>query len=180
MTDEAHTSEPGGLRTSDFELRPISDVALSLNVSRVRVRFYHMDPTSIFHGRVFELFEEARTEAFRRVGFEYRVVAEAGQAMIVTGVDAQFHQPVRFDDLLDIGVFVSLLSRVRITIEYEARRAGSAEIVLGGHTAFAFVDTVRGRPVPVPPSIVSAVHRYPGMLREQATRPRGRAGINDD
>ena len=46
---------------------------LPLNVSQVRLRMFHSDRiTAIYHGRIFDLFEEARTEAFRRCGFEYR------------------------------------------------------------------------------------------------------------
>ena len=136
------------------------------NVSRARVRMYHTDLTGIFHGRVFELFEEARTEAFRRLGFEYAVTEAQGVAMIVTHVDATFARPLRtVDEEVEVGVYISHLSRTRVTVEYELRRPGEDRPAVTGHTAFAFFDVARGRPVPVPAEIRAAIDRCPGMLR---------------
>ena len=130
---------------------------------------HHTDLSGIFHGRVFELFEDARTEVFRRLGFEYRTVIEAGQAMVALDVGATFSRPLRvIDDEIEIGVFVSLLTRVRITVEYELRRLGEDAAAVTGHTTFAFVDPGRSRPVAVPAGIHAAVAACPGMLRRRA------------
>ena len=140
---------------------------LPANVSLVRVRMYHTDLVGIFHGRVFELFEEARTEAFRRLGFEYAITEARGIAMVVTQVDATFLRPLRtVDEEVEVGVFISHLSRLRATVEYEVRRPGEDRPAVTGHTTFTFFDTARGRPVPVPSEVRDAIARCPGMLRE--------------
>lgn len=141
------------------------------NVALVRVRMHHMDPVSVYHGRVFDLFEEARTEVFRRLGFAYRAVEEAGAAMIAIDVGARFHRPLHFDDLLAITVTVTTLTRVRLTVAYEARREGEATVTFAGHTAFAFIDVARGRAVAVPPDVVMAVRGCPGIRRDGANAP---------
>ena len=135
------------------------------NVALVRLRMYHTDLAGIFHGRVFDLFEEARTEVFRRHGFAIALTEARGIALVVTGCDASFHRPLRLDDELAVAVFVSALSRARVAVAYEVRRPGQEEVAVTGHTAFAFFDRARGRPVAVPPEIRLAIARCPAMLR---------------
>jgi acyl-CoA thioester hydrolase len=144
---------------------------LPLNVSRVRLRMYHSDLiNAVFHGRVFDLFEEARTEAFRRLGFEYREIDDAGQAMIVTSIGARFLAAGRFDEVIQIAVFVDALRKAQITIGYEGRREADGTLLFTGETSFAFVDKIRGRPVRVPEGIVHAVERCPAMLRHSPAK----------
>ena len=139
---------------------------LPANVSRIRLRMYHSDLiTAVFHGRVFELFEEARTEVFRRLGFEYREIDDAGQAMIVSTIIARFLAPARFDELIQVHVFVDVLRKAQIRIAYEARRDVDGMLLFSGETSFAFVDKQRGRPVRVPAGIEAAVAKCPEMLR---------------
>lgn len=139
---------------------------LPANVSRVRLRMYHSDLiTAVFHGRVFEVFEEARTEVFRRLGFEYREIDEAGQAMIVTAIGARFLAPAEFDELIQVHVFVDALRKAQILIAYEARREANGMLLFSGETNFAFVDQQRARPVRVPAGIEAAVATCPEMLR---------------
>jgi acyl-CoA thioester hydrolase len=139
---------------------------LPCNVIHVRLRMYHTDLSGVFHGRVFELFEEARTEVFRRLGFEHRQTAERGIVMIVTDVDARFIRPLRtVDEEIEASIFVSHRSGARLTIEYELRRIGDDTPAITGHTAFAFIDAARERPVPVPKETIAAIERCPRMDR---------------
>lgn len=139
-----------------------------MNVSRVRVRMYHTDLVGgAFHGRYFDLFEEARTEAFRRAGFHWETTRREGIAFVVTHVDCEFYRPTRMDDELLISVFVTKLTRARCVVEYEVRRDGEADLLALGHTAFAFWDTNRSRLVGVPESIREAVRRCRGMWRPE-------------
>jgi acyl-CoA thioester hydrolase len=139
---------------------------LPCNVSRVRLRMYHSDlVNAVYHGRIFELFEEARTEAFRRCGFEYREIDEAGNAMIVTAIAARFRAAARFDEVVRITVHVDALSKAQIRIGYEGRREGDGTLLFTGETAFAFITKSTGRPVRVPEGIHRALERCPEMRR---------------
>lgn len=140
---------------------------LPANVSRVRVRMYHTDLAGgLFHGRVFELFEEARTEASRRLGFEWRITDAAGIGMVVTSVSARFFKPAAMDDLVLVGVYVDELRRAQVRIGYEGRRAADGALLFTGATTFAFVDRARGRPMRVPEPLLAAIGRCPVMRRE--------------
>jgi acyl-CoA thioester hydrolase len=146
---------------------------LPLNVSRVRLRMYHSDTVNaLYHGRVFDVFEEARTEAFRRLGFEYREVEDAGNAMVVTAISARFYAAGRMDDIVLVGVFIDALRKAQVIIGYEGRREADGALLFTGETHFAFVDTARGRPVRVPEGIHAAVARCPAMLRDPKLNPR--------
>jgi acyl-CoA thioester hydrolase len=141
-------------------------VALPANVSRVRLRMFHSDRiNAIYHGRVFDLFEEARTEVFRRLGFEYREIEDAGDAMIVIGISARFHAAARFDETVAIGVFVDALRKVQLTVAYEGRREGNGTLLFTGETSFAFVNQATGRLVRVPSGILRALDRCSAMRR---------------
>lgn len=141
---------------------------IPFNVIRVRLRMYHSDlVNAVYHGRIFELFEEARTEAFRRCGFEYREIDEAGNAMIVTAIAARFHAPARFDEMVEVAVYVDALSKARVTIAYEGRRPGEDTLLFAGETSFAFVNKQSGRPLRVPEGIHHALECCPEMLRVQ-------------
>lgn len=147
-------------------------VPAPMNVSRVRVRMYHTDFVGgAFHGRYFDLFEEARTEAFRRAGFAWETTHRDGIAFVVTACGCEFFRPTQMDDDLAIAVYVTRLSRARCVVVYEVRRAGEDELLARGHTDFAFWDTARGRLAGVPRSIRDAVHRCAGMYRPDLSDP---------
>ncbi len=137
------------------------------SVSLVRIRMYHTDLVGVFHGRIFEVFEEARTEVFRRLGYEYRSSEARGLALVVLGVDAVFASRLHIDDLVEVGVYVSYLTRARVTVEYEVRRPGDARAAVTGHTTFAYIDATRGCAVPLPPEVLAAIERCPEMRRER-------------
>jgi acyl-CoA thioester hydrolase len=136
------------------------------NVSRVRLRMYHSDlVNAVYHGRIFEIFEEVRTEAFRRCGFEYREISDAGNAMIVTAIAARFHAAGRFDEVVQVAVFVDALRKAQVLIAYEGRRESDGALLFTGETNFAFVNRATGRPVRVPDGIHRAIQRCPALLR---------------
>ncbi|HZU76539.1 MAG TPA: thioesterase family protein [Dehalococcoidia bacterium] len=144
----------------------MSGRGIPANVSLVRVRMYHTDLVGgAFHGRYFDLFEEARTEAFRRAGFHWEMTHRQGIAFVVTRVACDFYRPTAMDDELAIAVFVTKLSRARCVVEYEMRRAGEEALLAHGRTDFAFWDVQRGRLVAVPESVREAVFRCEGMYR---------------
>jgi acyl-CoA thioester hydrolase len=138
---------------------------LPANVSRVRVRMFHTDAVgSVFHGRIFDIFEEGRTEAFRRLGFEWGETEAAGIGMIVYEVAARFHRPAVMEDALLVATFVEQTRPTTLTIRYEVQREATAEVLATGSTVFAFVNKATRRPVRVPEAILAAARRCPGML----------------
>lgn len=136
------------------------------NVSHVRVRMYHTDLAGgVFHGRYLDLFEEARTEAFRRAGFEWGMTHREGIAFLVTHIECDYFRAATMDEYLAISVFVSRMTHTRCIVEYEVRRAGETALVARGRTDFAFWDSRRNRPAAVPDSLRAAALHCEGMWR---------------
>jgi acyl-CoA thioester hydrolase len=146
--------------------RPLPDVAqrtgatnLPLNVRQVRVRMHHTDLVgAVYHGRYFDLFEDARTEVFRDLGYSYQTCTEdEGRLMVIVHAACDFKQPARMDDLLVVAVTVPAITRVKVTFAYDVRKAGSPTLLARGEQVFAFLDCKSGRPTSVPPLLVTLI-----------------------
>ncbi len=63
----------------------MSDPTLPFNVRQVRIRMHHTDAMgAVYHGTYFPLFDEARTEVFRDLGYTWRDAVEGeGRAMVI-------------------------------------------------------------------------------------------------
>src|SRR5579859_7062531 len=91
------------------------------NVRHVRVRMHHTDLMGgMYHGTYFDIFEEARTEVFRGLGYTYRDCTEGeGRLMVIIRAACDYKRPARMDDLLAIRVRVSLLTPARLGFRYD-------------------------------------------------------------
>jgi acyl-CoA thioester hydrolase len=146
------------------------------NVRYVRVRMHHTDLMgAVYHGTFFDLFEEARTEVFRDLGYTYRDCVEGeGRLMLIVHASCDYKRPARMDDLLAIRVRVSLLSKARVGFRYDVTLAGSPEgspqpVATGTHV-FAFLAVATNRPTSVPPRFAELVRTTPGFIEEVGGR----------
>lgn len=136
-------------------------------VRHVRVRMHHTDGMgAVYHGTYFDLFEEARTETFRDLGYTYRDCVEGeGRLMVIVRAACDYKRPAMMDDLLSIRVSVAALTRARLGFRYDVSHEVSGEVVAIGEQVFAFLDTATRRPISVPPRLVALIASVPGFLR---------------
>jgi acyl-CoA thioester hydrolase len=127
---------------------------------------HHTDQTgAVYHGTYFDLFEEARTEVFRDLGYTYSDCVEGeGRLMVIVRAACDYRRPAMMDDLLDIRVRISSLTRARCAFRYDVTLAGTGEAVAVGEHVFAFLDVASRRPVSVPPRFVALVGATPDLL----------------
>jgi len=147
-------------------VEPADDAAfrdLPRNVRLVRVRMHHTDLLgAVYHGTYFDLFEDARTEIFRALGYSYESCTEGeGRVMTIVRAACDYKRPGRMDALLAIAVTVPEVTRVKITFAYDVRLAVSNDIVARGENVFAFLDVHTGRPTSVPPNLVALIKETP-------------------
>ncbi len=142
------------------------------NVRHVRVRMHHTDLVgAVYHGAYFDLFEDARTEVFRALGYTYRDCVEAeGRLMIIVRAACDYKRPARMDDELAIAIQVDLLTRVRLGFAYQVSLADNGESVALGLQVFAFLDTRTNRATSVPPRLAALIRKTP----EFGLHPNGR------
>ena len=130
------------------------------HVYRHRVRYRECDPMSVvYHAHYVDYFEAARTEALRARGFPYKKLEDAGIIMPVVDLHVHYHQPARYDDLLDIKVWFPEPPSVRIRAEYEVRRSGEDALLASGTVVLCFFDTERRRPIRAPQPLLDVFAR---------------------
>lgn len=139
----------------------------ALNVRLARVRMHHTDLMGcVYHGTYFDLFEDARSEMFRDLGYTYQTCAEEeGRLMVIARVACEYKRPAKMDDLLAITVTVPEITRARLTFAYEVRVVGLKPVAVLGTTVFAFLHAGTGRPTSVPPRLVALIRQVPAFGR---------------
>lgn len=114
----------------------------------VRVQYYETDRMGVVHHSNYaRYFEMARMEQFRRWGHPYGSLESSGCFLMITDLQCKCRAPARFDDLLQVRVWVERMTRYRIFHRYEIK--SELQVVATGGTTLASVDQ-DGMPAPLP------------------------------
>jgi acyl-CoA thioester hydrolase len=105
---------------------------------------------SVYYGKYFEYFEEARTELLRSLGLPYAEVEKQGILLPVIEAYARYKKSARYDDLLSVETVVRELPVARIRIEYTVMLEGERDPIVEGYTVHGFVNADTGRPTRAP------------------------------
>lgn len=132
-----------------------------VNVYNTRVRAHQTDLNGAMHHAAFlDIFDDARIETFRRLGYDYAWMVRTGLTPVIRSVQCEYHAPAYMDDLLAITVLVPRVSLATLSLRYLCRR--EEKLLALGHVTFAFVD-VRGKPNRVPPDLRRAIDDCPAL-----------------
>ncbi len=104
----------------------------------------------VYYGNYLTLFERARNELMREMGYTYKECEAEGLALPVVHAEVDYKSPARYDDLLEISAWVDEIKGVRCRIACEVRRQGEMQLLAKGHTVHVFVDVKTLRPIPPP------------------------------
>lgn len=108
-------------------------------ISKIRVRYAETDRMDIvYHSNYFVWFETARILMLDQIGLPYKLIEKNGLFIPVLEARASYLSPARFDDRLDIHLYMRQKPRVRFYLEYEVKR--SKELLVKGSTAHGFMD----------------------------------------
>ena len=131
-----------------------------IHTTTARVLYAHTDCAGVvFHSRYLEFFEAGRASLMREVGMPYSEVEKRGVVLAVTECFLKFRRSARYDDLLQIRVWVSRLTAVRIGFDYEIARESDGELLTTGNTLLAGV-TRDGKPIPIPDFMLEKMRPY--------------------
>ena len=120
------------------------------STSRVRVRYAETDKMGVvYHANYFVWFEVGRTDLLRGNGWTYREMEAEGLSLPVIEAHAEYKQPARYDDELEVRVVGSLLSPARVQFAYQVIRMSDNQLLVTGHTVHAAIDR-GGRPCRLP------------------------------
>jgi YbgC/YbaW family acyl-CoA thioester hydrolase len=136
----------------------------SLNVYFARVRSHQTDlNAAMYHGAYLDLFDDARIEAFRRMGYTYERMMAGNWGVFIRTVHCEFHAPAFMDDLLSVTVCISRLTTATMTARYECRRG--RELLVVGENTYVFVDGNR-KPIRVPRDLRDVIEQHSYLLMQ--------------
>lgn len=109
-------------------------------VSQIRVRYAETDRMDIvYHSNYLVWFETARIEMLDEIGIPYTEIEASGLLIPVLSANLEYKRPARFDDRLDVHLFMRRKPRARMHFEYEVRRGD--DLLATGTTSHGFMDT---------------------------------------
>jgi acyl-CoA thioester hydrolase len=88
----------------------------------------------MYYGNYARLYEIARTESFRNIGYKYKKMEEEGIMMPVYDNYSKYLAPALYDDLLTIKVIVKSKPSVRCIFEYEIYNEAGTLLNIGQTT----------------------------------------------
>ncbi|TVP77601.1 MAG: acyl-CoA thioesterase [Puniceicoccaceae bacterium] len=109
------------------------------SISKIRVRYAETDRMDVvYHSNYLVWFETARIQMLDEIGIPYREIESRGLFLPVLTVSAAFRSPARFDDHLDVHLYMKARPRARMHFEYEVLRDG--ELLATGQSSHGFMD----------------------------------------
>ena len=109
-------------------------------ISHIRVRYAETDRMDVvYHSNYLVWFETARILMLDEIGIPYLEIEARGLRLPVLTATAEYKRPARFDDRLEIHLFMREKPRARFRFEYEVRRGDTLLAV--GTTSHGFMDT---------------------------------------
>ncbi|HAZ00204.1 MAG TPA: acyl-CoA thioesterase [Opitutae bacterium] len=107
--------------------------------TNVRVRYAETDRMDVvYHSNYLVWFETARIQMLDQIGIPYREIEARGLFLPVLTVSAEYKSPARFDDRLEIHLFMRKKPRARMHFDYEVYR--ESELLATGQSSHGFMD----------------------------------------
>lgn len=124
----------------------------------MRVRYADTDKMGIvYNGTYLRYFEIGRTELLRSIGLPYIQLESEGYLLPVLEAHAEYKNPARYDDLIDIVTSYKPDLSTVITIEYTVLL--NEGTLAQGYTRHTFVNSQTFRPVRPPKQFREAVDK---------------------
>ena len=121
---------------------------------KVRVRYAECDQMVFLHHSVYALYlGEARTEQMRSKGSTYKEMEDSGLIMPLRSMSFEFKKAGRYDDLLDIEVWIAEKPTIRCTFHYRIINQNGEELSTATTEMF-YARKSDLRPVKVPQIIL--------------------------
>jgi acyl-CoA thioester hydrolase len=125
------------------------------SVTKIRVRYADTDQMKfVYYSKYLEYFEQGRSDLLREVGMPYPQIEEMGYYLPVVESYVKYHQPARYDDLLEVNTVLREVPVVLVRIEYQVLRPDDSANIAEGHTVHCVVDAATGKPVRAPKAFV--------------------------
>src|SRR3954453_23051478 len=126
----------------------------------VEVRYAETDQMGVVHHANYIVwFELARTSLCAHSGFHYADIERLGYLLMVTGVEARYHRPARYGDVVQVACWCERMASRGLRFAYEVRKAteeGETEKLVTGATDHIWVESATGRICRTPEAVRGA------------------------
>ena len=115
--------------------------------------------------------QAAAFDASAAAGYDQDCYEAIGYLWLVRETNVEYLRPLRYGDSVQVKTWVADFRRVRSRRAYELAVVGSGELAARASTDWVFLDRASGRPVTIPPEMITAF--YPEGPPKQGS-PRSR------
>lgn len=124
-------------------------------ISKIRVRYAETDRMDVvYHSNYLIWFETARILMLDEIGIPYTEIEKRGLLLPVLTAAAAYKSPARFDDRLEVHLFMRAKPRARMRFEYEVKRGDT--LLCTGETTHGFMD-LNGKGMRPPQDLVKKI-----------------------
>lgn len=126
--------------------------------TKYRVNYYDTDMMGVsHHSNYIRWFEIGRVEFLRSIGIDLNEMMNDGYLFPITKVDAQYHSPSHFDDVIEIQTTATALTKAKMEFEYEI--FCNDKLLVTGHTQNVFTNKDTGK-------ITRVTDKYEELMRK--------------
>lgn len=128
------------------------------HLTTVRVRYAETDQMDIvYYGNYAQYFEVGRTESIRALGFTYKKMEEMGVRLPVVQMEAKFHRPAHYDDLITIKTMLKTLPLQHEITFYTEVYNERKKLLTTGKVILFFIDIQTGKRTSMPEDLKKAL-----------------------
>lgn len=125
--------------------------------TKIRVRYSETDQMGFcYYGNYASYFEVARVEALRELNIFYKELEKIGVLLPVKKFEITYHNPAKYDDLLEIRTRIVQLEGVRIGFEYKTYNEEGV-LLNEAYTLLVFMSGVTQKPIPAPAEFLNLI-----------------------
>jgi acyl-CoA thioester hydrolase len=131
-------------------------------VARCQHRVLYADTDGmgiVYNGTYFRFFEEAREQYLRQRGRPYSEMEARGLVTPLTEAGAHFYQSFRYDDLIGMECWISVIKRASFRFEYRLfAEENPAETRVSGYTVLAVMDRESRKIIKIPEWVLDVIN----------------------
>lgn len=118
-----------------------------------RIPLFEVDMgQAVYHGNYFHLFELAREQLLRDLGFGYPELVARQIHLAVVEAHCRYRQPVRYDDQIDIITVIPSLKSRSVQFQQQLFLTATSKLATEVRLTTITID-FSGKPVPLPPEL---------------------------
>ena len=119
--------------------------------AKYKVNFFDTDLMGVVHhSNYIRWFEIGRVEYLRSIGIDLNEMMSDGILFPITNINAQYHSPAHFDDILEIETTATALTKVKMEFDYKVFREGEDKVLVNGHSQNVFTNAETGKIIRLP------------------------------